>query len=118
MLLSRQHNSSARVVKMAGYRQRDSRSLNKVDALAGGLAMVASLLCLLFAASTVKLVPPLFGVLGASPEAPVMWVLASTFLMRANGSNKEERLKPRTLRRLALAFFVLGAVLMIIPALF
>lgn len=102
---------------MAGYRQQERRSLGKVEVVASGLAIVASMLCLLFAAVTAKLIAPIFGIFSASPAAPAMWVLASTFLMRSSEANEHERLSPQTLRRLALGFFVLGAAMMVVSAL-
>jgi hypothetical protein len=103
---------------MAGYRPHERQSWTRENIAAGALAILAAVLCVLFAAATVQLGVPLLDRLHGkvSPVGPVMWILASTFLMRANAKNPDERYSPRTLRLVALLFFLLGVAMMILAA--
>jgi hypothetical protein len=104
---------------MTGYRSRERQPLTREHVVASGLAILAAVLCVLFAAATVRLGVPLLERLHGkvSPVAPVMWVLASTFLMRANANGPAERFSPKRLRIFALVFFALGLLLMVVAAL-
>jgi hypothetical protein len=104
---------------MAGYRPHERQRITRDQFVASALAIVAAVLCLVFAAATVRVgVPLLERLLGkVSLVAPVMWILASTFLMRANAASPTERFSPRTLRLIALLFLLMGLGLMIAAAL-
>jgi hypothetical protein len=104
---------------MTGYRSDERQPASRENIAAGILAIVAAVLCLLFAAATVRLGVPLLERLHGklSPVAPVMWIMASTFLMRADANSPGERFSPKALRLFALIFFALGLGLMILVAL-
>ena len=100
---------------MTGYRGKARRRSNRASALYVGFAIVACLLFGYFAAITGNLLPPFVDDFRPSPVGTVLWILASVFLIRANGNIDGERFAPQTLRWLAVAFFVLGIVVMVVP---